>query len=371
MANPSVTYTFSNGTAADASEVNTNFSDIINSLTDGTKSLSIDALTAAGAATFNGNVTLGNASGDTITVTGTPTFGAVDVTFDTDTLFVDATNDRVGINTTSPAADFEIQSGASNTEPIVIMGENGNNKVFRVLNNPGQEGVLNLFDGGTSVIQLHVNGTSYINNTSGFGIGTTSPDGMCEAEDTSTTTNNTFFRTTGPTMTAGNLHYGMQCTKSGGSMAILGYAQHASSGNDAGFLMLEANDGVDVWLHVDTSNALRISGAATNIGADAGTVVGDQTSDERLKENIADCPYGLNEVLKLKPIRYILKGQEAIGFGAQTTQKIIPEAVYDTQEKIDDSNVGKLAMKGERIIPVLVNAIKELSKKVEELEAKL
>jgi len=84
MANPSVTYTFSNGTAADASEVNTNFSDIINSLTDGTKSLSIDALTVAGAASFNGNVTLGNASGDDVTITGSI---AADIVVKTDSTY--------------------------------------------------------------------------------------------------------------------------------------------------------------------------------------------------------------------------------------------------------------------------------------------
>lgn len=70
MANPTVTYTFVNGNVADASQVNQNFTDIINSLTDGTKSLNIDAITAAGTATFNGNTTIGNAAGDTHTVTG-------------------------------------------------------------------------------------------------------------------------------------------------------------------------------------------------------------------------------------------------------------------------------------------------------------
>jgi hypothetical protein len=50
--------------------VNQNFTDLINSLTDATKSLSIDALTVGGAATLNGAVTLGNASSDDITVTG-------------------------------------------------------------------------------------------------------------------------------------------------------------------------------------------------------------------------------------------------------------------------------------------------------------
>ncbi len=70
MAAPSVTYTFSNSTTADASQVNQNFTDIINGVSDGTKDLSISALTVAGIATFNGNVTLGNASGDDVTVTG-------------------------------------------------------------------------------------------------------------------------------------------------------------------------------------------------------------------------------------------------------------------------------------------------------------
>jgi hypothetical protein len=70
MAAPSVTYTFSNSTAADATEVNQNFDDIINGISDGTKDLTISAFTANGAASFNGNVTLGNATGDDITFTG-------------------------------------------------------------------------------------------------------------------------------------------------------------------------------------------------------------------------------------------------------------------------------------------------------------
>ncbi len=64
-----MTYTFSNGSTADATQVNTNFTDIINSLTDGTKSLTIDALTCAGTATFNGSVSIGNGSIDDLTVT--------------------------------------------------------------------------------------------------------------------------------------------------------------------------------------------------------------------------------------------------------------------------------------------------------------
>ena len=45
MASPSVTYSFTNGTSADATQVNQNFTDIINAMTDGSKTFSIDALT--------------------------------------------------------------------------------------------------------------------------------------------------------------------------------------------------------------------------------------------------------------------------------------------------------------------------------------
>ncbi len=70
MAFPSVTYTFTNGSTADASQVNQNFTDIINGISDTTKDMSVSALTAAGTSTLNGNVILGNASGKTITVNG-------------------------------------------------------------------------------------------------------------------------------------------------------------------------------------------------------------------------------------------------------------------------------------------------------------
>jgi len=70
MPSPSVTHTFANATATDATQVNTNFTDLINGASDGTKDYSINALTVGGAATFNGNTTIGNSSVDDITFTG-------------------------------------------------------------------------------------------------------------------------------------------------------------------------------------------------------------------------------------------------------------------------------------------------------------
>jgi hypothetical protein len=70
MASISVTYTFTNSTTADATQVNTNFTDLINGTSDGTKDFSIGTLTVGGACTFNGSVALGDGSPDNITVSG-------------------------------------------------------------------------------------------------------------------------------------------------------------------------------------------------------------------------------------------------------------------------------------------------------------
>lgn len=68
MAYIAVTNTFVNSTTASATDLNTNFTDIVNGLSDGTKDISVNAITAAGTATLNGHVNLGNASSDDLTI---------------------------------------------------------------------------------------------------------------------------------------------------------------------------------------------------------------------------------------------------------------------------------------------------------------
>ena len=70
MALPSVTFTFVDATTIVHSQVNQNFTDIINAMTDGNSDYTIGSLTAQGAVTMNANVTLGNSTGDDITITG-------------------------------------------------------------------------------------------------------------------------------------------------------------------------------------------------------------------------------------------------------------------------------------------------------------
>ncbi len=69
MAFIAVTYSFTNATTSDATQVNQNFTDMINGLSDGTKDISVNAGTFAGNVSISGNTTIGNASGDDLTIT--------------------------------------------------------------------------------------------------------------------------------------------------------------------------------------------------------------------------------------------------------------------------------------------------------------
>ena len=69
MTAPSVTNTFVTLTNISPGDMNTNFQDVINGMTDGTKDLEISALTCNGNVIFYANTTIGNAASDDLTIT--------------------------------------------------------------------------------------------------------------------------------------------------------------------------------------------------------------------------------------------------------------------------------------------------------------
>jgi len=156
--------------------------------------------------------------------------------------------------------------------------------------------------------------------------------------------------------------------------AFIGVRKHSGITNACGFIGLDAEDAAENYLWVDNSDQLRISTTITHIGTTSGTVVGTQTSDERIK-NIKPAPfkYGLADILQLNPIEYALKddpSRDQLGFSAQQVRPILPETVFDTGCPIEgeDPNQTKLGMDYSQIIPVLVQAIKELTARIEILE---
>lgn len=156
--------------------------------------------------------------------------------------------------------------------------------------------------------------------------------------------------------------------------AEIGVTKPTANPNPCGFVRLDEDDAGTNYLWVSNAGNLMISNTYANVGTATGTVVGTQTSDERLK-NIKPTPfqYGLQEILALTPVEYELKdelGKNKLGFIAQQTAPILPEVVFNTGDMIpnQDANETKLGMDYSQIIPVLVKAIQQIEARILALE---
>jgi hypothetical protein len=141
------------------------------------------------------------------------------------------------------------------------------------------------------------------------------------------------------------------------------------------------DDNVSVTGTLSVSSTLSVNGNSTlgNDSSDITTVNGElrvtqditafYTSDQRLKDNVIAIEDSLAKVLSISGNTYTWNeksGKEGndVGVIAQEILEVLPEAVTTRDN-------GYLAVDYHKIVPLLVEAIKELSAKVENLEQKL
>ena len=120
---------------------------------------------------------------------------------------------------------------------------------------------------------------------------------------------------------------------------------------------------------------VNVSCNGTDGRIDAGNdIVAFSTSDERLKENIKPLDNALDKVLKISGVSFDWKpltekeketihgnqGQD-VGVIAQEVEEVLPEVVTTRDS-------GYKAVKYEKIVPLLIESIKELKKEIEELK---
>jgi hypothetical protein len=131
--------------------------------------------------------------------------------------------------------------------------------------------------------------------------------------------------------------------------------------SDSGYLTIGTTSQVTYGLHVKGSTG-------------KGTIYADvdvQTaSDIRLK-NVLDIPVqGLETIDKMTPIKYNLKNDEDetpkthLGFSAQELLELVPEVVGQDED-------GYYNVSYQKLVPVLVKAIQELTEEVRELKKKI
>jgi len=106
-------------------------------------------------------------------------------------------------------------------------------------------------------------------------------------------------------------------------------------------------------------------------------IVAYSTSDERLKENVKTIDSSLSKVLQIRGVEFDWKelteeekktihGNEGhdVGVIAQEIEKVLPEVVTEREN-------GYKAVKYEKIVPLLIEAIKEQSDTIEKLTERI
>ena len=130
---------------------------------------------------------------------------------------------------------------------------------------------------------------------------------------------------------------------------------------------------IDASLIPATNNAFRLGNNDSRwigVWATNGTI---NTSDRREKKNIKHLNYGLAEVLQMNPVSFNWKNKNTpdlkLGLIAQELQTLIPEVVKTHSWEIDDvtglltkKELNRLGVYYSDLVPVLINAIKEQQK---------
>jgi hypothetical protein len=140
-------------------------------------------------------------------------------------------------------------------------------------------------------------------------------------------------------------------------------------------IVLQSTGGQALWEVSVNANRFVFAGAWAER---TGSSTWDNPSDARLKKDIAPYEQGLAAIRGLAPVSYAFNGlygttddgRRYVGFLADDCREVMPELVVPMKLHAEDAE--DTAMQGINVSPVtfaLVNAVKELAERIEELEA--
>jgi len=120
------------------------------------------------------------------------------------------------------------------------------------------------------------------------------------------------------------------------------------------------------------NGGVTFAGSGTATWITMGNTAWSGTSDARLKEEVADLALGLDFINQIQPRTFKWKndGSKAAGFNAQEAAAVVESHSAEYLGLVDDTNE-YMGVAAGALIPVLVNAVKELKAEIEELKAKL
>ena len=142
-----------------------------------------------------------------------------------------------------------------------------------------------------------------------------------------------------------------------------------------GFVGATRNNGIPMYLQRQSADGeiLRFQRDNTGVGNVSVTTAGttyNTTSDRRLKDNITTITDGKEKLLAMNPVTHTWKADSDApavhGFIAQEMQSIVPEAVSGD---LDSDEM--MSMDYGRITPVIVAALQDALKEIEELKTRI
>jgi hypothetical protein len=262
-------------------------------------------------------------------------------------------NGNVGINETSPTAQLQVKSGATDRVPLIVDTLASHTEVL-------QQWRVN----GSQVSRIDVDGALRTIAIRQFG-------GANNALIDMPTTGTTISRNvadSNPSLIVNQVN-----TSSTGDVVQFKsknnlVANIANQGNTT--LFVDGTNTDDLYLIYKGSSERFLvdnDGDVYNTNGVYGTF-----SDSRIKENVVEARNYLEDVMKLRVVKYSLKDEKSteptkLGFIAQEFEQVFPKMV-DTKEQGDIKDFKSIKMSV--LIPMLVKTIQELKKEIDELKGK-
>jgi|DEB0MinimDraft_6_1074348.scaffolds.fasta_scaffold86539_1 hypothetical protein len=251
------------------------------------------------------------------------------LTVDTDTLAVDATNNRVGIGTASPVSNLHVNSSDTNVALQLTNSGTGASATDGFIIETGTGGFTTFAQKQTSGIAFTIAGSE---------VGRFASSGQWLIGRTAT---------------------GILAEEAGVMLKPDG-------------LLLTAKDGTAEQTHVEFVNNAAVTAARVGTIKTSGSTTSYNTSsDYRLKTNAQPMTGATDRLKALNPVNFqwILDGTRVDGFLAHEVADVVPEAISGVKDAVDeDGNPDYQGIDQSKLVPLLVATIQELEARITTLE---
>ena len=161
-------------------------------------------------------------------------------------------------------------------------------------------------------------------------------------------------------------------SSSGSAIHLVQGGANSGAGIGAPLNLLNTTGGV-AWRVGPTNNNGFVVFNSSDVGLyiTNGATSWTGTSDIRMKKNVVDSEFGLQEVMSLRPVKfdYTMDSSEEsarVGFIAQEVHAVLPHAAYKPENEEEMMGVSPTEM-----IPVLVKAIQELKTQLDQAQSEI